>query len=388
MKRHTFLRKAVTFIALMVLSLTLFAGGTGEKKLKVLVLTGTPYERGLQHGTLLKKEIGELVPKWKKYVERLFKVKADDYIKHFLKNTNFNTAIKKWTPGLLDELKGIADGSGIDFNTIYAFQLLDEMWLHGKDVMHHCTSIGVNRQGEIPAMAGQNLDIPEFYDGYQTLFHIKYPDSKQEAFVVSFPGFIAANGMNNSPLSVHVNAIVQMDYAKEGLPVAFIIRGVLQQTSFENAVDFIHTIKHASGQNYIITGMDKSPGFECSAKKISRYIPFEGAQWTYHTNHPLVNDNYSPKYLERLKSKGKTIDQGLYRRDRFAALEKRFKNRTKPITFDDIKEALSSHDTGRWDICNRTTFACTIMVLSEKPELHIAPGQPDKIPFEVFTFKK
>lgn len=386
MKRHIFLRKTITFIALIGLGLTLFAGGTGPKKLKVLVLTGTPYERGLQHGTLLKKEIGELVPKWEKYVERLFKVKADEYIKHFLKNTGFIPAIKKWTPELLEEIRGIADGSGIDFDTMYVYQLLDEIWLHGKGVLPHCTCIGVNRQGKIPAMAGQNLDIPEFYDGYQVLFRIKYPDSKMESFVVSFPGFIAANGMNNSPVSVHVNAMGQMEYAKEGLPVAFIIRGVLKQTSYEKALKFIHTVKHASGQNYIITGIDKSSGFECSAKKAVQYIPFQGAQWTYHTNHPLVNDNCSRKYLARLKSKGKTMEQGLYRCDRFVSMEKRFKNRTKPVTFDDIKEALSSRDTGRWDICNRTTFACTIMVLSEKPELHISPGQPDKIPFEVFTF--
>jgi len=385
MKRYIFLRKAVTFIALLVLSVTLFAGGT-ESKLKVLVLTGTPYERGLQHGTALKKEIGELVPKWKEYVEYLFKVNADVYIEHFLKNTDFKTAIDKWTPGLLDEVKGIADGSGMDFNTMYAFQLLDELWVHGNDILPHCTGIGVNRQGKIPAMAGQNLDIPEFYDGYQVLFHIKHPDSKRESFVLSFPGFIAANGMNNSPVSVHVNAIQQLEYAKEGLPVAFIIRGVLEQPSYEKAVEFIHTIKHASGQNYIITGTEKSSSFECSAKKVSRYIPFEGAQWTYHTNHPLANDNYSRNYLDLLKSRGRTIEQGLYRCDRLVSLEKRFKNRTKPVTFADIKEVLSSRDTGRRDICYRTTFASTIMILSAKPELHISPGQPDKTPFEVFTF--
>ncbi|MCP5104058.1 MAG: hypothetical protein GY950_11800, partial [bacterium] len=345
-----------------------------------------PYERGLQHGTMLKKEIGELVAKWKKDLKHQYKVNADEYIKKFLKNTNFKPAIKKWTPGLLEEVKGIAKGSGIDFNTMYAFQLLDEQWLHGKSVLHHCTGIGVNRQGKLPAMAAQNLDIPEFFDGYQALFHIKDPGSKLETFVVAFAGIVAGNGMNNSPVSVHVNAITQMEFAKEGLPVAFVIRGALQQTSYEKAVEFIHTIKHASGQNYIITGLDKSSGFECSAKKVSRYIPFEGAQWTYHTNHPRVNDNYSPKYLAYLKRKGKTIDQVLYRCDRFDSLEKRFKNRTKPVTFEDIKEALSSRDTGRWDICNKTTFACTIMVLSEKPELHISPGQPDKVPFEVFTF--
>jgi hypothetical protein len=37
-------------------------------------------------------------------------------------------------------------------------------------------------------------------------------------------------------------------------------------------------------------------------------------------------------------------------------------------------------------INNRETYGCTIMVLGEKPELHISPGWPDVEPFQVLDF--
>ncbi len=381
-------KKNVIFIALFIFAITLYPERCPSKSIKYAVLEGSPYNRGFYHGKTLKKDIIELIQKWKKYITDSYKIEADLYIKKFLEKTDFMSAIKKWTPELLEEIKGISDGSGIHFNTIYAFQLLDEIWVHGRDVLanHHCTSIGVNRQGERPTLAAQNMDIPVFYHGYQILFHIKHDKSDLESFVLSVPGFIGLNGMNNCPVSIHCNALQQLEYSGDGLPVAFIVRGVLKQNSFKKAVDFIHTIKHASGQNYIISGINKSLSFECSAQKVNQYVPFKGAEITYHTNHPLVNDNYSTKYLNLLKQKGKTIEQGLYRCDRFVSLEKRLKNRTEPIGIEVIKSTLSSHDTGKWDICNKTTFSCTIMVLSETPELLITAGPPDTTPFKTFKF--
>ncbi len=381
-------KKNVIFIALFIFSITLYLESCSSKGIRYLVLEGFPYERGFYHGKTLKKDIIELIQKWKRYIKNSYKIDADLYIRKFLEKTDFMSAIKKWTPELLEEIKGISDGSGINFNTIYVFQLLDEIWVHGRDVLanHHCTSIGVNRQGEKPTLAGQNMDIPGFYHGYQILFHIKQKKSDLESFVLSVPGLIGLNGMNNCPVSIHCNALGQLEYSGDGLPVAFIIRGVLKQNSFKKAVVFIHTIKHASGQNYIISGINKSSSFECSAQKVSRYIPFKGAEITYHTNHPLANDNYSNKYLERLKQRRKTPEQGLYRRNRFFSLEKRFKKRFEPVSIEDIKSALSSHDTGNWDICNKSTFSCTIMVLSEKPELLITAGPPDIMPFKTFKF--
>jgi hypothetical protein len=141
---------------------------TTKGNLKVLVLEGTPYERGLQHGTALKKEIHELVKLWKEDIQKTYQIEADVFIKNFLAATNFEKAIREWTPQLWDEVMGISKGSGIDLET----------------------------------------------------------------FLFTFPGFIAANGINSFSVAVVVNAVQQLENSRDGLPVAFVIRGILQRKTY------------------------------------------------------------------------------------------------------------------------------------------------------------
>ena len=67
---------------------------TTQGHLNVLVLEGTAYERGLQHGTALKKEIHDLVSLWKKDIQRTYDTDPDVFIKKFLSATNFNRLSK------------------------------------------------------------------------------------------------------------------------------------------------------------------------------------------------------------------------------------------------------------------------------------------------------
>src|SRR5512143_3869116 len=71
-------------------------------KLRIVDLAGTPYEMGRIHGRTLRAEIGELVGRWKHDLEATYHIPAGDFIKDFLKKTDFRPAIERWTPGLLD----------------------------------------------------------------------------------------------------------------------------------------------------------------------------------------------------------------------------------------------------------------------------------------------
>jgi predicted choloylglycine hydrolase len=360
---------------------------TANNQLKVLTLQGSPYNRGLVHGKTLQKEIRELISLWKAEIESGYKVKADKFIADFLQQTNYLPAIKRWTPKLLDEVRGIADGSGIDFNTIFAYQLADEEWANWEDVTggEHCSSIGVNPNSNSPAYVAQNMDIPTFFQGYQTLLRIKDENADVESFVLTVPGAIGVNGLNSRAVAITCNTLLRLDYAKDGLPVSFIVRGVLQQKSLKEAVAFLHNIKHASGQNYLIGGPEGVHSLECSAHKVVEFIPYKGAQLTYHTNYPLANDDYNHRYIANLAKQSKTPKEDSFYCARFEALEKRLKNNAR-VDVDLIKESLRSRDSAKNPVNNPATYACTIMVLSAKPELHIAPGRPHEAAFQVFRF--
>ncbi len=359
---------------------------TSKNKLLVLVLEGKAYERGYQHGKTLKKEILTLVNLWKADIERTYRTDAEKFIKKFLQKTNYQKAIKKWTPELWEELKGISKGSGIDFNTMFAFQLVDEIWVLGRDIQEEkCTTVGVNKTDNNPAIIGQNLDIPTFYHGFQTLLRVKDPQRGLETLLFTFPGFIAANGINNHSVAVVVNAVQQLAHSRDGLPVAFVIRGILLQKTYDDAVKFINTVKHGAPQNYLI-GCTKDIGsFECATTKVSPFVPFENARFTYHTNHPLKNMNFNPLFLKNLESKGISLEEYEFPCPRFQALQTLLKDNTVRINVDMLKDIFSNRKT---IINNRSTFGCTIMVLGKIPELHISPGRPDTEPFQIFRFDK
>ena len=150
---------------------------TTYSNLPILHLNGTPYENGFQHGRIMKSRIIELVGLWKKDIEKNYQIPADTFIKIFLDSTDHIPAIKKWTPDLLEEIKGISAGSGIDFNTIFAFQLIDEIWTNARliNIPHHCTSVGINnykKDGSSNYIA-QNIDITPFYHGFEILLDIQ-----------------------------------------------------------------------------------------------------------------------------------------------------------------------------------------------------------------------
>ena len=356
---------------------------TIQGTLRVLVVEGTPHERGVQHGTLLKEVIQQLIDVWKDDLERTYQMDPDSFVSQFIQETDFLSAIRQHTPDLLEELQGMAEGADIDFNTLYAYQLVDEIWVLGQEItVQKCTSFGVNRTENYPTLTAQNLDIP-FFHGYQTLLHSKDPDNNMESFAFTFPGYIGANGMNSKRVSVVVNAMMQLKPSRSGLPVAFVVRGVLEKNSYQEAVQFLEEVTFGAPQNYLVGGIQQMGSYECSENRVAEFIPFEGAYFTYHTNHPLVNDNYTDGFLNYLDAEGMTLEAYQGRCLRFNSLQAHYPDNNAAFDADTMKSIFSRRD---WGINNRNTFGCTIMVLSDPPELLVSPGRPDEQPFLRFTF--
>ena len=247
---------------------------TTYSKLPILHLNGTPYENGFQHGKILKNRIIELVGLWKKDIEINYQIPADEFIKMFLDSTDYIPAIQKWTPDLLEEIKGISAGSGIDFNTIFAFQLVDEIWTNARliNTPHHCTSVGINnykKDGSSNYIA-QNIDITPFYHGFEILLDIEDKNTDSRKLVTTFAGYLGANRLNKNIGSG--NALSDLKSSLNGLPVCCIARGVLEKASFDEAVNFIKTIKHASGQNYILGSKYDIISMECASDLVTELL--------------------------------------------------------------------------------------------------------------------
>ena len=355
---------------------------------KIVVLEGSPKERGYVHGTQLKSQITEVIERWKYQLLQISGINPDKLIAEFMENTNFLTAVKKWTPHLLEEVEGIADGAGIEFDAIFALQCGDEEWWYSEFVEQqsrkHCSALGSFKDDQNPALLAQTMDISSIFQGLEVLQYIKNQESSLKSFVLTFAGMIALCGVNNRPVGICCNSLVEdLKRSIDGLPVAFIVRAVLEQSTLENAIEFIQTIKHASGQNYMMGDAKRVVSFECSANKVVQYIPHAGAQRLYHTNHPLANDDF---IIPSVKKVG-----GGTTHARFNYLEYRVNDSSKQITVENIKYILSSHQA---PICihhnNRPgegyTFGAVVYSLSTRPELYLAIGPPCSNKYEKLIF--
>lgn len=370
----------------------------GTWKGQPLLLEGTPHQRGLTHGESLRTQIQEVVDLWQEGLERDFDRQADEVIRRFLAGTGFVAAIQEWTPELLDEIRGIAEGASLEFDTMLAYQLLDEMWNNADVILgEHCSSLGLPPGPGAPAFLAETVDVERFRDGYQVLLHVRHHDSDLESLVLTCAGLVGFNGMNNQGTGVCVNALLQLNPCRDGLPVAAVVRGLLEQRALDPAVAFVEKVRHASGQTYIVGSPEGIAALECSANAVVRLEPQGPHGVVWHTNHPLSSNDYQPWFADALDSGNRMpfLDNS---QARLQSLARQLQVPLHEGRMSAILGILAARDDARHPVCSAGeegefyaevglfTFASTIMLLSDEPELHIAPGPPDRTAYQKFSF--
>lgn len=376
-----------------IISYSQISPTTASKRvLREITLTGSGYELGLQHGKLLKKEIAEIVSKWKDNTTKALGKDASLVLKEFFQYAQFDDAIKMWTPDLYEEVRGIAAGSGQAFNDIMALNLLDEFWVYEDKISnHHCSGIGVPSINGSTGYIAQNMDIESYTDGYQILLRLAKNGKQPEQLILTHPGLIALNGMNETGVGACMNTLMQLKASSKGLPVAFIVRRIINTTDKEELLNFIKTVPHASGQNYIIGIRGDVYDFEASSNKVVRFNPENKNGTIYHTNHPLANDDVK-EWFKQFDPKSTVVSnlQNSNSYIRLAAVEKRVKEN---VIVNDviIKEALRSKDDKFNPVCRAPknggfTFGSVIMTLTGNPNLQITAGPPDESEYRKVAF--
>jgi hypothetical protein len=382
----------MTRIVLFFLLQLFFTNGFSQvnsysRQLKLITVSGNGYQRGFQQGQQLKKEIAELMVLWKKNLQSKVNMPANTFIHQFLANTD-----------ILKEVKGMADGAGQPFDDMYAFQLVDEYWVYqdklsNDSAYNHCSGIGVPPMNGRPAYVSQNMDLETWMDGYQVILHVKKNGNTPEQYILTCAGLVALNGINEHGIGVCVNTLMDLQASTDGLPVAFMIRGLLAQKKGIAALHFLKTIKHASGQNYILGTVDSIYDFEASANKVTRMFP-DASGIVYHTNNPVVNNDIKPWYKDYFTNFLVGNTQGNNSEIRFATLKRRAAE-TKDKDDSFIKSTLRSKDDPRHPVCvthlpnsSGFTFGSVILTLSGKRSMQATAGPPDESEYQTFYFTK
>lgn len=366
----------------------------------VIRLEGTPWERGRYLGEVGQPIIDKIVKNWRADFGNFGKNSSDSptldpgrYLSDFLSKTNYFRSIERWAPDLLEESRGIAEGSGQTFDNILGLQLMDEEWIFGlrrqlEKPTTKCTAFGLPSQVNNTSFSGQNMDIGSWVDGCQTLLRVMPTKNSPEALVFSFAGCIGLNGLNANGLGVTCNTLAQLDHSIHGLPVAFIVRKILAQNSIDKAEEFLRGIEHASGQNYILSSPGDMRCFECSSKTVIRYTPKNLNGRVFHTNHPLASGGNSHTNLASSPVENSQA--------RLNSIKSRLGCVSSLHILDDVKQALAAHDDPANPVSRNEnnegssigfTAGSSIYEFSAVPRLHLAAGPPCETEFKVFEFQ-
>jgi len=383
------MKKIVKFSGIFVL-IILFACSNKSRveyndKLTILHLFGTPYERGVFHGKTLKNEIGKITGKWINEVENNGKINFDTVILEFYSTTTIVDSLKKYTPELLNEVKGISDGCEIKYETILAFQLSEEIeWFLNEKKGNKCTAISINKSAKGPTIVAQNMDPPLYLHGFPIVLHII--EDEVDSYIYTFPGFIGLDGVNSKGIALTCNGISMLNKSNGGLPVSFIVRKILNFESPSDAYDFINQIQHATPQAYILGLADSAICLECSDLGCVKYETFPENGVNLHTNFSIANHDFNKNYIKLLNSFGKKT-QDPYFCPRFFLAYDLIVERDYSLSVGAIKDILSTRAPDIHPINNGRTYGTLIMELSESPYLLISPGRPDEVDFVKLNFK-
>ncbi|QEX23079.1 peptidase C45 [Hypericibacter adhaerens] len=372
-------------------------------RLAVAEIGGSARERGRQHGRQLKALVRERDRRWRAEIEAFMAMPADRFIGRFLAETRFVAAIERHAPDLLEEVRGIAEGAELPEDALLAAQFMDEEWWYSVQLKqrreaagtaHHCSGIASLTPGG-GALLAQNMDLARWSDGLQALLLIRDIAPGLDAYVLTMAGMIGLCGVNSAGLAVTVNTLGDLNSASDGLPVAFVSRTLLARTGYDEAARFLGEIRHASGQNYILSDGRQLGDFECSTDHAVAFTPQDAAPGClWHTNHALANRDLLPPSASEEAARFRRNT-----RQRLAALETRLKGRAAPFEQAVIRETLASQDDPDNPVSVTTenadrrrsgffTFASVIWEIGPEIRAHVAPGAPSQFPYESFRLER
>lgn len=214
---------------------------------RTCLLTGTSYEMGKRHGELLKAEVRKVTDSTL-YVVGLFYSAGKG--KWFL--NEIRDAWKRLEPHCdkeyLEELKGLADGAGIDYDEMKIANAFPELF--------HCSGFAV--AGE--ATAGGTLYHGRVLDymteiGLQNV-QVDFVTKKNgcQGFVnVGYAGFIGCvSGMNEAQISLgEMGGRGEGNW--DGVPMAFLMRRILEKAkTLDEARDAFQNAKRTCEYYYVI----------------------------------------------------------------------------------------------------------------------------------------
>ena len=284
-----------------------------KPQVPVISVKGKPFERGKQYGSqaqaLIQKNLELYFDLW----GSLWGAKRPEVLKHC---SSLVPVIGEYDAEILEELRGIAKGSGLSIEEIVALNARYEMVFAQSAVAEAgggCTSIAamptVTRNGH--TFLGQNWDYKERFQGLSVILEVE-PEGGPNIVMHTEAGTMAHKGMNSAGLGICLNALVSSrDKFEATTPFLIVGRAILAADSFSRAVRAVLNAKVTVSFNFLIAHRDgEAIDLEISPIDVGFLHPNDGI--LTHSNHFIALNN-RPDMIDVFKA---TAPDTLFRAER------------------------------------------------------------------------
>jgi len=278
----------------------------------VVYLTGTAYEIGFAHGKLCKDEIINVNKIYWDYYDHLKKLPDGKWL-------SLSRDLERYIPEeYILEMKGIADGSGIEYDKILFLNTLTTIAMHS-----NCFAFSF-RQTDSQIITVRQIDISTKSPlSKKMILYIIKPQKGYGFAAILNPGWVSGEtGMNENGITVSENNINIKQTEWDTMPINHLSRFALQYSeSIDDVERFLREQKVYPARLLFVSSKKSASIFEIANREMARIKMKDGylamanhactipsKNITYHSVKRLdLGDNFLKENLEDLNIE-KAID--------------------------------------------------------------------------------
>ena len=353
---------------------------------------GDARERGRQYGEQARERVRRSI---EAYDEVFAHVAGWDGAKVREEAARFRAPIAAHGAKYLEEIRGIADGAGVDELDVLAINVRTEIMFAAtardaearRRLPPECSSFAVlgSRTGDGRMLVGQTWDWLAHAFDTTVVLEARQDDGPDYVTIVE-AGLLAKAGMNSAGVALVTNALVSdSDTGEPGVPYHVLLRSILDAEAVSEALGALQRGARASSANYLLAQDGVAIDVEAAPGDFSRlYVGYPDRDLLLHTNH-FKNPGYDQRDVSMVAMPDSPF--------RLARLEQLVEAHDGPLDLGFWEETLGDHAMLPFGICchpdPRATVApeeyATVMAVVMDPAartMWIASGNPCETPFE------
>lgn len=360
----------------------------------LIEVSGPPRERGRQYGEQAKDRILRGIEHYSEQLEKKSLGPRD--IARLA--ARFAPTVDAYDPAYTEEMRGIAEGAGVDYASIMLLNARTEILKLAeregagpdRDPSDGCTGVivmpGATTDGRL--IHAQNWDWKA--ECAETTVVLKvHRDDGPDYMTYTEAGALARSGMNAAGISITANYLESdRDYQDLGVPLPFIRRKVLESEKVGQAMYTVYTTRKSCANNMMISHCGGvAINFECAPDETFLVKPQDGL--LVHANH-----FQSTVALCKLQERGvRNMPDSLYRDIRVDDL---LRPQIGQIDRAGVAEALLDDFETPWSVCrpprpnttnNLTATVATLILEPSEGRMAVAMLPALNPEFQTYTIE-